>query len=943
MPTINGTAGDDTLNGTSSDDAINGLAGNDTLSGGNGNDTLAGGTGNDVLDGGAGRDLVSYAAASAGVVVSLSSSSSQNTGEGNDTLVSIEDLWGSNFNDSLFGNADSNWIAGFDGDDQIAGNSGIDVLEGGLGNDTYLITTYGGATPGDHEAAEINDGGGYDTVKIFGSPGSTTTFYAGDVGIDRIQFESGRVDGTNIDARAVGNPLLIVGNEGTNILWGTAFGDTLDGRGLDDQLTGGAGADILIGGEGIDRFVDTAAGLNGDTITDFSLNEKIIITDATLAGFTFSVTGSTLTYTGGSLALSAPINGRLIASAAAGGGVELTIWSSLIPALPAPPGPPNTDPLYGYDPNSYTVAAGTYLFMQSHSSTLFTQDIVTLTNAGTIYLGHDPYFYGDLRIAGNYPVITNFINSGTVVVHTENTEFPSGSIALADVTTVNNSGDIFVTSANNHAVFLQTWKSGASVVNSGSIYVYAPTNQGTGINMVNGGTVTNQTGGEIIVDAANAHAVSGFDLNVTNAGLIQSSGWAVSMGVGQVNNSGVITGGTASVSMSGTLTNSGTLNGDVVSAGSLLTFNNQTGGVLNGDFIGGDSFDPLNPQLTDFVNNAGIITGDAFLQRGNDTFINIGSGHIDGVVYMGFGADQYTGSSGIDRVAGDQDNDTLNGAGGDDLLLGGNNDDQLIGGVGNDGLYGESGNDKLITEGGDDAIGGSGDDRVELGDYSFHSVSGGAGIDTLVLKSGAHTLDLSAALATGRISNFEIIEMRANQGLVVRPADVAALGAGTSLRIDALASDTVTLVGAWIHGTDVTVNGAAYEQWTLNGVTVLVSLTATVTAAASGPGGSIGLSAIAAGDAPLIPGEASGLELTPTLYQVGYYHINGNTVLDAGDTWFSLNGDTGVWADTDDTRFTVNGTLAAFNDVAARVIAVDFMNQAQTVNNGTITAQSEGP
>ncbi len=62
-----------------------------------------------MLDGAAGNDTVSYAFASAGVTVSLASAGAQATGgSGSDTLISIENLIGSGFNDSLTGNAGNN-------------------------------------------------------------------------------------------------------------------------------------------------------------------------------------------------------------------------------------------------------------------------------------------------------------------------------------------------------------------------------------------------------------------------------------------------------------------------------------------------------------------------------------------------------------------------------------------------------------------------------------------------------------------------------------------------------------------------------------------------------------------------------------------------------------------------------------------------------------------
>ena len=112
---------------------------------------------------------------------------------------------------------------------------------------------------------------------------------------------------------------------GADRLIGGAAADVFQGGDGSDLLSGGAGADRLTGGAGVDTFQDTAAGLNGDTITDFSVGDKIVIADAALAGFAFSLSGNTLTYTGGSLILTNLPGHPIVASAAAGGGVQLTM------------------------------------------------------------------------------------------------------------------------------------------------------------------------------------------------------------------------------------------------------------------------------------------------------------------------------------------------------------------------------------------------------------------------------------------------------------------------------------------------------------------------------------------------------------------------------------------------------------------------------------------
>ena len=65
--------------------------------------------------------------------------------------------------------------------------------------------------------------------------------------------------------------------------------DIIDGGLGNDTIAGNGGVDTLTGGTGNDTFRDTAAGLNGDTITDFGVGDQIVFTDATLAGFTYSV------------------------------------------------------------------------------------------------------------------------------------------------------------------------------------------------------------------------------------------------------------------------------------------------------------------------------------------------------------------------------------------------------------------------------------------------------------------------------------------------------------------------------------------------------------------------------------------------------------------------------------------------------------------------------
>ena len=144
--TLTGTSGDDVLLAGNGDNTLNAGDGNDILGAGSGNNTLHGGAGDDVLysgagsdllDGGTGNDTASYAHATSAVTVNLGLLAAQNTlGAGTDTLAGIENLIGSNFNDTLTGDGASNRINGGLGHDVLNGGGGDDLLIGGLGNNT---------------------------------------------------------------------------------------------------------------------------------------------------------------------------------------------------------------------------------------------------------------------------------------------------------------------------------------------------------------------------------------------------------------------------------------------------------------------------------------------------------------------------------------------------------------------------------------------------------------------------------------------------------------------------------------------------------------------------------------------------------------------------------------------------------------------------------------
>jgi Ca2+-binding RTX toxin-like protein len=140
------------------DDSLGGGQGDDTLIGGFGDDSLNGGDGNDCLQGGGGSDWAIYAGSDSGVVVDLVAARSSGA-PGVDTLVSIENVMGSDGSDSLLGNTGSNTLFGGNGADMLDGGLGDDWLDFGAGMESF---TYALGIGND----TLDGGAGADTLNL---------------------------------------------------------------------------------------------------------------------------------------------------------------------------------------------------------------------------------------------------------------------------------------------------------------------------------------------------------------------------------------------------------------------------------------------------------------------------------------------------------------------------------------------------------------------------------------------------------------------------------------------------------------------------------------------------------------------------------------------------------------------------------------------------------
>ncbi|MEM7596210.1 MAG: M10 family metallopeptidase C-terminal domain-containing protein [Pseudomonadota bacterium] len=234
---VSGTRFNDNITGNGGDNILKGRDGNDTLNGAGGNDRLEGGAGADRLNGGSGnRDTASYRDSDGGVTVNLDTRKGSQNDAAGDQYISIEDLRGSDFKDSLTGTNSRNEIYGFDGADVLKGKGGQDLIKGGSGNDLIL---------GGRGADEIVGGqGDADWASYASAPSGVS-----------VNLATGKGFRGDAEGDSLAGIERLKGSKHDDVLRGDDKANRLDGSGGDDILDGAKNADILNGGGGADVFV----------------------------------------------------------------------------------------------------------------------------------------------------------------------------------------------------------------------------------------------------------------------------------------------------------------------------------------------------------------------------------------------------------------------------------------------------------------------------------------------------------------------------------------------------------------------------------------------------------------------------------------------------------------------------------------------------------------
>lgn len=279
---LSGSDGGNLLQGNAGTDLLFGRGGNDTLAGNDASDVMLGGAGADVLDGGEGIDRVQYTDATQGLTVDLATSTANTGFAAGDVFVSIEDIYGTFYDDNLSGKDIGNVIIGDAGRDRILGRGASDYLAGRWDNDSL----YGGdgddVLQGGHGADVLDGGAGIDRAEYTDaptdvrvdllSPHTNTGFAFGDIyaSVENLRgsFHNDVLLGdsnANLLAGETGNDALY-GRAGADILIGGAGNDSLFGNEDSDVLVGGWGFDLLDGGAGRDRvqYTESINGLRVD-------------------------------------------------------------------------------------------------------------------------------------------------------------------------------------------------------------------------------------------------------------------------------------------------------------------------------------------------------------------------------------------------------------------------------------------------------------------------------------------------------------------------------------------------------------------------------------------------------------------------------------------------------------------------------------------------------
>jgi Ca2+-binding RTX toxin-like protein len=258
---------------------INGGGGSQDVTGSGFAETISTGAGNDIINSGAGDDILTGGG----------NADSMDGGEGSDTYnIAGNELGGDTFNDTGTSGSDTINVTGALSTFLSFGKAGTDYSLINPLLPASALATYKGIEIFNGNNFAINGSNGSDIFDLSGFSSATQ------VGaINTFDVAAGTADYVNVSTADAG--VTVNGGGGKQIVIGSNFVDTIDGKSGDDEIYGGAGDDTITGGSGADKlYGDTAAPtlttiafVGGEAQT--SINTKFAVT-ATGGGVTYRQT-----------------------------------------------------------------------------------------------------------------------------------------------------------------------------------------------------------------------------------------------------------------------------------------------------------------------------------------------------------------------------------------------------------------------------------------------------------------------------------------------------------------------------------------------------------------------------------------------------------------------------------------------------------------------------
>ena len=766
-----------------------------------------------------------------------------------------------NARDLIIGNNGDDTIAGGGGDDIIIGGGNNDTMDGGDGSDSYLVSGTGEGFDTYHDTGSS----GIDTIVALSDNtniGLLGNFSAASSGIEVIDSDghsniavSGDNNADVLDFSGITfhSDITILGNNGDDIITGTADADVIRGGGGNDTMDGAGGSDtyqVSGTGEGFDTYHDTGSALDTDTIVALSDNTNIgLLGDFSAASGIEVISADShtgvkvagdnnadvLDFSGVTFTGDITILGNNGDDTITGNGQDNVIR-----------GGGNNDTMDGAGGSDTYQVSGTGEGFDTYHDTgsaLDTDTIVALSDNTNIGL------LGDFSAASGIEVISADSHTGVKVAGDNNADVLdfSGVTFTGDITILGNNGDDTIT-GNGQDNVIRGGGNNDTMDGAGGSDTYQVSGTGEGFDTYHdtGSALDTDT---IVALSDNTNIGLLGDFSAASGIEVISADSHTGVKVAGDNNADVLD--FSGVTFTGNITILGN-NGD-----DTITGNGQDNVIRGGG--NNDTMDGKGGSDTYQVSGTG---------EGFDTYHDTGSSGIDTIVALsdntniGLLGNFSHASSGIEvidsdghsniAVSGDNNadvldfsgitfhsditifgnngDDTITGNGQDNIIHGGGNNDTIRGGAGDDMLYGDQGNDTFLTTGSGDGTdqidggtgydtwqGSNGNDYFRVTDLfnnltSIEEINGGGGYDKILGTSGADHLDFSTAGFT--LTSIEEIDAGAGDDTVTgtSAADTIRGNAGDDTLNGGGGDDTFLTTGSG-DGLDTIDGGTGTNTW----------------------------------------------------------------------------------------------------------------------------------